>query len=152
MRGYYLVVSIQSVAEVGEPVDLPRTESVSSSRGVACISMHMRRVHEIWGRKSSSDDETDESFAYSRYVVSALELREFGCFLTIWSACSIHASIHASIRGTVNAPSLPRTSWDTRDICRHVEHQKLACGNARSDECHREQCLYEIIQTHKRES
>ena len=60
------VVTSESVAEIVEPLNLPVPESTSSSRSVARLRVQVRRVHELWSRKSSCDDETDESFAYSR--------------------------------------------------------------------------------------
>ena len=61
-----VVVTSKSVAEIIEPLNLPVLESASSSRSVARLRVQVRRVHELWSRKSSCDDETDESFAYSR--------------------------------------------------------------------------------------
>ena len=60
------VVTSESVAETVEPLNLPVLESTPSSRSVAGLRVQVRRVHELWSRKSSCDDEIDKSFAYSR--------------------------------------------------------------------------------------
>ena len=43
-----------------------RPESTPSSRGVACVKIRVRRVHELRSRISSGDDQADERLADSQ--------------------------------------------------------------------------------------
>ena len=54
-----VVITSRSAAGIGGPLNLPVPESTPSSRNVARLRVQVRRVCELWSRKSSCDDRRD---------------------------------------------------------------------------------------------